>query len=64
MLRNGSSDKFSWQPEATYSPVAELLTVRLLFSAAAARGHEVLQADFPIYVRLVELVRCGARPGE
>ncbi|MCP3665672.1 MAG: hypothetical protein GY696_24775, partial [Gammaproteobacteria bacterium] len=44
---NGSIDKFTWPPEAIYSPVAEISTVRLVFVAAAATGQVVLQADFP-----------------
>ncbi len=44
---NGSGDKFKWPPETTYSPGAEISTVRLAFAAAAATGQEVLQADFP-----------------
>ncbi len=44
---NGAGDKFTWPPEAIYSPVAEISTVRLMFAAAAATGQVVLQADFP-----------------
>ncbi len=44
---NGSSDKFNWTSEVIYSPVAEISTVRILFAIAAAKGQEVLQADFP-----------------
>ncbi|MCP4090186.1 MAG: hypothetical protein GY746_10380, partial [Gammaproteobacteria bacterium] len=44
---NESSDKMNWRPEAIYSPVAEMSTVRILFAIAAAKGQQVLQADFP-----------------
>ncbi len=43
---NGSREQFTRPPEAKYSPVAEMATVRMLFALAAALGHQVLQADF------------------
>ncbi len=44
---DGSRDFLARTPEATYSPVAEKTTVRIVFAVAAAEKQKVLQADFP-----------------
>ncbi len=45
-VMNGSREEFARPPEAKYSPVAEMATVRMLFALAAATGRQVLEADF------------------
>ncbi len=44
---DGSRDTYYRQPETTCSPVAEHITIRCLFTLAAAMEQPVLQADFP-----------------
>ncbi len=44
---DGSKENFKRLPEAKYSPVAEMSTLRMVVAIAAAHGQLVLQADFP-----------------
>ncbi len=44
---DGSRESFKRPPEAKYSPVAEMSTIRTVFAIAASKGQTILQADFP-----------------
>ncbi len=44
---DGFREDFKRLPEAKYSPVAEISTIRIVFAVTAANGQVVLQADFP-----------------
>ncbi len=44
---DGSREGFLRPPENTFSPVAELPTIRAMIAIAAKNGQVILQADFP-----------------